>query len=59
MRLIEQKAGRWNEEDRLELSRLLIKGGYQVAIRKEKPEGKKQGVTYIDVQDDMPAKEAQ
>ena len=31
-----------NDEDRLELCRLLIKSGYTVKLVKEKPEGKNQ-----------------
>lgn len=27
MKLVEQKTGQWNQEDRLDLARLLVKGG--------------------------------
>ena len=36
-----------NDEDRLELCRLLIKAGYTVRLVKEKPEGKKRYEKYI------------
>lgn len=49
MKLEEQKNGRWNEDDRLELARLLIKGGYQVAVRKSKAAGKGAARAYVEV----------
>lgn len=57
MKLMQQKVGQWNNEDRLELAKLLVKGGYQVAIRREKPEGKPKFLTYIEVIGDAPARD--
>lgn len=37
-----------NDEDRLELCRLLIKAGYTVRLVKEKPEGKNRYEKYIE-----------
>jgi len=45
----EQKAGKLDEADRLELARLLVKAGYRVAIRKVKPEGKQRALVMIEV----------
>ena len=45
----EQKAGKLDEADRLELARLLVKAGYRVAIRKVKPEGKQRVLVMIEV----------
>lgn len=39
-RIITQRVGALNSEDRLELARLLIKAGYAVKIGKEKTAGK-------------------
>jgi len=47
-RIIEQKYGRLNEDERLEIGRLLLKAGYQVKLGREKPPGKRTNVYYIE-----------
>lgn len=55
-RIQSQKLGSCNEQDRLDIARLLIKAGYSVRIGREKPEGKKNGayvyfIEYWEVSD--------
>jgi len=38
MKIQEQKNGKWNETDRLEIAKLLVKAGYTVRIGREKKE---------------------
>lgn len=45
-RIQNQKGNALNENDRLELARLLIKAGYSVRMGREKPQGK-QNAAYI------------
>lgn len=52
MKITEQKNGRWNEEDRLELAKILLKAGYTVRIGKEKPPGKSTNVIYVEYLED-------
>lgn len=40
------------DADRLELCKLLIKAGYCVKLGKEKPDGKKQYVKYVEYWED-------
>ena len=40
MKIYSLKSGSLNEQDRLELARLLIKAGYAVRLGREKPQGK-------------------
>lgn len=39
-RIYSLKGGSLNEQDRLELARLLVKAGYTVRLGREKPQGK-------------------
>lgn len=48
MKITEQKNGKLNEQDRLQLATLLIKAGYVVKIGKEKPAGKNTSVIYVE-----------
>lgn len=48
MKIIMQKNGNWNEQDRLALAALLIKAGYVVSIGKEKIAGKNTYVYYVE-----------
>ena len=41
-----------NEQERLELAKLLIKAGYVVKIGREKPPGKNSYVYYVDYWED-------
>lgn len=44
MKISEQKNGKLNAEDRLEIAKLLIKAGYTVRVGREKPPGKRSNV---------------
>jgi hypothetical protein len=47
-RIYAQKSGALNEQERLDIARLLIKAGYTVRIGREKPDGKANGAfTYF------------
>ena len=46
-KIYQQKIGKMNEEDRLQLASLLVKAGYTVRIGKEKIEGKTTTRYYI------------
>ena len=43
MKIYSQKSGALNEQDRLEIAKMLIKAGYAVRIGREKPVGKQNG----------------
>lgn len=45
-RIYSLKSGSLNEQDRLELARLLIKSGYTVRLGREKPQDKPNG-TFV------------
>lgn len=49
-RIYEQRTGSLSESDRLEIARLLIKAGYQVSIKRERPPGKDTGrwIYYVE-----------
>ena len=44
MKIFEQNNGRLNEDERLELARLLLKAGYTVRVGREKLPGKRSNV---------------
>ena len=46
-KIYQQKIGKMNEEDRLQLASLLVKAGYTVRIGKENIEGKTTTRYYI------------
>ena len=49
MKIFCQEEGRWTEQDRLELVRLLSRAGYMVRIRKVKREDNKPGnIQYVE-----------
>lgn len=47
MKIQEQKNGKWNETDRLDIAKLLIKAGYTVKIGKEKKNTKSSVNVYF------------
>jgi hypothetical protein len=49
MKFTEQRDGHWTEQDRLDLARLLVKGGYTVRTGREKPQGKNVYQYYVEV----------
>lgn len=51
VRISEQNHGRLNEDDRLELARLLLKAGYTVRIGREKPPGKKTNAYFVEYEE--------
>lgn len=48
MKIIEQRNGKLNEQDRLQLATLLIKAGYSVKIGKDKIPGKTTNIIYVE-----------
>ncbi len=52
MRIYEQKDGQLNKEDRLELAKLLVKAGYTVRVGREKPQGKRAYVYFVEYKED-------
>lgn len=48
MKITDQKHGKLNEQDRLELARLLVKAGYTVSLGKEKTAGKTTNTFFIE-----------
>ena len=52
MKIFEQKCGRLNEEDRLELARLLVKAGYKVSLGREKAPGRTANVYFVEFEPD-------
>lgn len=51
IRILPQKGGALNENDRLDLARLLIKAGYRVRIRKEKLNGSNTYTYFIEYEE--------
>lgn len=53
MRIQDQKNGKLNEEDRLEIAKLLIKAGYTVKISREKKNSKSSvNVYFVEFKED-------
>lgn len=51
IRILPQKGGTLNENDRLDLARLLIKAGYRVRIGKEKLNGSNTYTYFIEYEE--------
>ena len=52
VKISEQKNGKLNAEDRLEIAKLLIKAGYTVRVGREKPPGKRSYVYFVEYTED-------
>ena len=52
MKISEQKNGKLNAEDRLEIAKLLIKAGYTVRVGPEKPPSKRSYVYFVEYTED-------
>lgn len=51
-KITDQKNGQLNNDDRLEIARLLIKAGYTVKIGKDKIPGKHRNIYFIEYKGD-------
>jgi hypothetical protein len=51
-KITDQKNGQLNNDDRLEIARLLIKAGYTVKIGKDKIPGKNRNIYFIEYKGD-------
>jgi len=53
VKIFEQNNGRLNEDERLELARLLLKAGYTVRVGREKLPGKRSNVYFVEFKSDV------
>ena len=53
MKITDVRDGRLTDPERLELARLLIKGGHTVRTGKEKPQGKTTFQHYVEIVEDI------